>query len=163
MMFYECSGHSTPQCASIATLPANGASRRCWATSSTPNASSPIARFALPAPIKLLSRRSKRMTTWLPHKRSAATGANCWRNSSTSAGRPYCSCNTCRNRRGSARPDLEVPALIVGRSLVGMSAAMLLGHHGIRATGVEHHRGTAILFFSVTPDMRRASRTRSCQ
>ncbi len=41
-------------------------------------------------------------------------------------------------------PDLEVPVLIVGGSLVGMSAAMLLGHHGIRATVVEHHRGTAI-------------------
>src|SRR5216684_8154495 len=40
-------------------------------------------------------------------------------------------------------PDLEVPVLIVGGSLVGMSAAMLLGHHGIRATVVEHHRGTA--------------------
>ena len=41
-------------------------------------------------------------------------------------------------------PDLEVPVLIVGGSLVGMSAALLLGHHGIRATAVEHHRGTAI-------------------
>src|SRR5712691_6668428 len=41
-------------------------------------------------------------------------------------------------------PDLEVPVLIVGGSLVGMSAAMLLGHHGIRAIVVEHHRGTAI-------------------
>ena len=41
-------------------------------------------------------------------------------------------------------PDLEVPVLIVGGSLVGMSAALLLGQHGIRATAVEHHRGTAI-------------------
>jgi 2-polyprenyl-6-methoxyphenol hydroxylase-like FAD-dependent oxidoreductase len=40
--------------------------------------------------------------------------------------------------------DIEVPVLIVGGSLVGMSAAMFLGHHGIRATVVEHHRGTAI-------------------
>jgi 2-polyprenyl-6-methoxyphenol hydroxylase-like FAD-dependent oxidoreductase len=39
---------------------------------------------------------------------------------------------------------VEVPVLIVGGSLVGMSAAMLLGHHGIRALTVEHHRGTAI-------------------
>jgi len=41
-------------------------------------------------------------------------------------------------------PDIEVPVLIVGGSLVGMSTAMLLGHHGIRARVVEHHRGTAI-------------------
>src|SRR5580704_157241 len=41
-------------------------------------------------------------------------------------------------------PEVEVPVLIVGGSLVGMSAAMLLGHHGIRPLVVEHHRGTAI-------------------
>lgn len=41
-------------------------------------------------------------------------------------------------------PDKEVPVLIVGGSLVGMSTALLLGHHGIRALAVEHHRGTAI-------------------
>ena len=40
--------------------------------------------------------------------------------------------------------DLEVPVLIVGSSLVGMSTALLLGHHGIPALAVEHHRGTAI-------------------
>ncbi len=40
--------------------------------------------------------------------------------------------------------DIEVPVLIVGGSLVGMSAALLLGHHGIRAMAVENHRGTAI-------------------
>jgi 2-polyprenyl-6-methoxyphenol hydroxylase-like FAD-dependent oxidoreductase len=40
--------------------------------------------------------------------------------------------------------DKEVPVLIVGGSLVGMSSALLLGHHGIRALAVEHHRGTAI-------------------
>src|SRR5580658_7703871 len=40
-------------------------------------------------------------------------------------------------------PDLEVPVLVVGGSLVGMSTALLLGHHGIRALAVEHHRGTA--------------------
>jgi 2-polyprenyl-6-methoxyphenol hydroxylase-like FAD-dependent oxidoreductase len=40
--------------------------------------------------------------------------------------------------------DVEVPVLIVGSSLVGMSAAMLLGSHGIPALAVEHHRGTAI-------------------
>ena len=41
-------------------------------------------------------------------------------------------------------PDVEVPVLIVGGSLVGMSTAMLLGHHGIRSLVVENHRGTAI-------------------
>src|SRR6187549_2461310 len=41
-------------------------------------------------------------------------------------------------------PDLEVPVFIVGGSLVGMSMATLLGHHGVRALVVEHHRGTAI-------------------
>jgi 2-polyprenyl-6-methoxyphenol hydroxylase-like FAD-dependent oxidoreductase len=40
--------------------------------------------------------------------------------------------------------DREVPVLIVGGSLVGMSTALLLGHHGVRALAVEHHRGTAI-------------------
>ncbi|HEX5431027.1 MAG TPA: FAD-dependent monooxygenase [Bryobacteraceae bacterium] len=40
--------------------------------------------------------------------------------------------------------DREVPVLIVGGSLVGLSAAMLLGSHGIPALAVEHHRGTAI-------------------
>ena len=40
--------------------------------------------------------------------------------------------------------DLDVPVLIVGGSLVGMSTAMLLGHYGVRALAVEHHRGTAI-------------------
>jgi 2-polyprenyl-6-methoxyphenol hydroxylase-like FAD-dependent oxidoreductase len=38
----------------------------------------------------------------------------------------------------------EVPVLIVGGSLVGLSSALLLGHHGIKALAVEHHRGTAI-------------------
>lgn len=41
-------------------------------------------------------------------------------------------------------PEIEVPVLIVGGSLVGLSTALLLGHHGIRALAVEHHRGTAI-------------------
>lgn len=40
--------------------------------------------------------------------------------------------------------DIEVPVLIVGGSLVGMSAALLLGHQGIPALVIEHHRGTAI-------------------
>jgi putative polyketide hydroxylase len=40
--------------------------------------------------------------------------------------------------------DVEVPVLIVGGSLVGMSAALLLGHHGVRSLVIEYHRGTAI-------------------
>jgi 2-polyprenyl-6-methoxyphenol hydroxylase-like FAD-dependent oxidoreductase len=40
--------------------------------------------------------------------------------------------------------DIEVPVLIVGGSLVGMTTALLLGHHGVRPLVVEHHRGTAI-------------------
>jgi 2-polyprenyl-6-methoxyphenol hydroxylase-like FAD-dependent oxidoreductase len=40
--------------------------------------------------------------------------------------------------------DLEVPVLIAGGSLVGMSTAMLLAHQGVRPMVVEHHRGTAI-------------------
>jgi 2-polyprenyl-6-methoxyphenol hydroxylase-like FAD-dependent oxidoreductase len=42
------------------------------------------------------------------------------------------------------KADIEVPVLIVGGSLVGMTASMLLAHHGVRALTVEHHRGTAI-------------------
>jgi len=41
-------------------------------------------------------------------------------------------------------PEIETPVLIVGGSLVGMSAALLLAHHAIRPLVVEHHRGTAI-------------------
>src|SRR5215469_8486973 len=40
--------------------------------------------------------------------------------------------------------DQEVPVLIVGGSLVGLSSALFLGHHGIRSLAVEHHRGTAV-------------------
>lgn len=39
---------------------------------------------------------------------------------------------------------IEVPVLIAGGSLVGMSTAMLLGHYGVRSLAVERHRGTAI-------------------
>jgi 2-polyprenyl-6-methoxyphenol hydroxylase-like FAD-dependent oxidoreductase len=42
------------------------------------------------------------------------------------------------------RSTIEVPVLVVGGSLVGMSSAMLLGHYGVRSMVVEHHRGTAI-------------------
>jgi len=43
-----------------------------------------------------------------------------------------------------AMDAIEVPVLVVGGSLVGLSTALLLGHHGIRSVVVEHHRGTAI-------------------
>jgi 2-polyprenyl-6-methoxyphenol hydroxylase-like FAD-dependent oxidoreductase len=41
-------------------------------------------------------------------------------------------------------PADDVPVLIVGGSLVGLTTAMLLGHHGVPALAVERHAGTAI-------------------
>ena len=38
----------------------------------------------------------------------------------------------------------EVPVLVVGGSLVGLTTGMMLGHHGVPSLVVEHHRGTAI-------------------
>src|SRR5512133_620974 len=38
----------------------------------------------------------------------------------------------------------EIPVLIVGGSLVGLTTAMLLGHHGVPSLAVERHAGTAI-------------------
>src|SRR3954454_21904435 len=40
--------------------------------------------------------------------------------------------------------DEEIPVLIVGGSLVGLTTAMLLGHHGVTSLSVERHAGTAI-------------------
>lgn len=40
--------------------------------------------------------------------------------------------------------DIEVPVLIVGGSLVGLSTALFLGDQGVRSLTVEHHSGTAI-------------------
>ncbi|HVS78303.1 MAG TPA: FAD-dependent monooxygenase [Steroidobacteraceae bacterium] len=40
--------------------------------------------------------------------------------------------------------DIEVPVLIVGGSLVGLSAAALLARHGVRPLVIERHSGTAI-------------------
>jgi 2-polyprenyl-6-methoxyphenol hydroxylase-like FAD-dependent oxidoreductase len=40
--------------------------------------------------------------------------------------------------------DQEVPVLIVGGSLVGLSTSMFLGLHGIACLSVEKHQGTAI-------------------
>src|SRR5262245_27252716 len=39
--------------------------------------------------------------------------------------------------------DEEVPVLIVGGSLVGLTTAMLLGYHGVPSLSVERHAGTA--------------------
>src|SRR5919205_2639133 len=41
-------------------------------------------------------------------------------------------------------PHEEVPVVIVGGSLVGLTTAMLLGHHGVPSLVVERHAGTAI-------------------
>jgi 2-polyprenyl-6-methoxyphenol hydroxylase-like FAD-dependent oxidoreductase len=41
-------------------------------------------------------------------------------------------------------PECEVPILIAGGSLVGLSTALFLGHHGIESLVVERHPGTAI-------------------
>src|SRR5262245_59873973 len=38
----------------------------------------------------------------------------------------------------------DVPVLIVGGSLVGLSAALFLTHHGVPCLVVERHSGTAI-------------------
>src|SRR3954454_17245201 len=40
--------------------------------------------------------------------------------------------------------DEEIPVLIIGGSLVGLTTALLLGHHGVPALAVERHAGTAI-------------------
>ncbi len=40
--------------------------------------------------------------------------------------------------------DIEVPVLIVGGNLVGLSAGLLLAHHGVRPLVIERHSGTAI-------------------
>jgi len=45
---------------------------------------------------------------------------------------------------GAARSTEEVPVLIVGGSLVGLTTALLLARHGVKALAVERHSGTAI-------------------
>ena len=40
--------------------------------------------------------------------------------------------------------EVETPVLIVGGSLVGLSAAVFLGARGVPCLVVERHRGTAI-------------------
>jgi len=45
---------------------------------------------------------------------------------------------------GSIDETIDVPVLIVGGSLVGLTTAMLLAAHGVRSLAVERHAGTAI-------------------
>jgi 2-polyprenyl-6-methoxyphenol hydroxylase-like FAD-dependent oxidoreductase len=40
--------------------------------------------------------------------------------------------------------EYDVPVLIVGGSLVGMTMAVLLGTHGVKSLVVERHKGAAI-------------------
>ena len=40
--------------------------------------------------------------------------------------------------------EIQVPVLIVGGSLVGLSTALLLARHGVESLVVERHSGTAI-------------------
>ncbi len=44
----------------------------------------------------------------------------------------------------ATRPEQQVPVLIVGGSLVGLSAALFLRGHGVDVLAVERHAGTAI-------------------
>ena len=41
-------------------------------------------------------------------------------------------------------PEHDVPVLIIGGSLVGLSTSLFLGLHGVPCLSVEKHRGTAI-------------------
>jgi 2-polyprenyl-6-methoxyphenol hydroxylase-like FAD-dependent oxidoreductase len=40
--------------------------------------------------------------------------------------------------------EQEVPVLVVGGSLVGLTTSVLLASHGVRHMLIESHRGTAI-------------------
>jgi 2-polyprenyl-6-methoxyphenol hydroxylase-like FAD-dependent oxidoreductase len=44
----------------------------------------------------------------------------------------------------AARSTEEVPVLVVGGSLVGLTTALLLARHGVQSLAVERHSGTAI-------------------
>ena len=41
-------------------------------------------------------------------------------------------------------PDIDVPVLVIGGSLVGLATSMFLAQHGIEVLSVEKHHGTAI-------------------
>ena len=49
-----------------------------------------------------------------------------------------------RRRDRTDEADAEVPVLVVGGSLVGLSTALLLARHGVEPLVVERHSGTAI-------------------
>jgi 2-polyprenyl-6-methoxyphenol hydroxylase-like FAD-dependent oxidoreductase len=40
--------------------------------------------------------------------------------------------------------EQEIPVLVVGGSLVGLTTSVLLASHGVRHMLIERHRGTAI-------------------
>ncbi|MFS8522763.1 MAG: FAD-dependent monooxygenase, partial [Micromonosporaceae bacterium] len=52
--------------------------------------------------------------------------------------------NTASTNGSSAEMPHDVPVLIVGGSLVGLTTALLLAARGVRALAVERHAGTAI-------------------
>src|SRR3954468_15010152 len=49
-----------------------------------------------------------------------------------------------RGRSSVAPMSEEIEVLIIGGSLVGLTTAALLGHHGVPSLTVERHAGTAI-------------------
>lgn len=52
--------------------------------------------------------------------------------------------NTASTNASAAEMPHDVPVLIVGGSLVGLTTALLLAAHGVRPLAVERHAGTAI-------------------
>ena len=54
--------------------------------------------------------------------------------------------------------EIQVPVLIVGGSLVGLSTALLLARHGVESLVVERHSGTA----TARASQARERRTSSC-
>ncbi|HEX6994929.1 MAG TPA: FAD-dependent monooxygenase [Gammaproteobacteria bacterium] len=51
---------------------------------------------------------------------------------------------TASTNESAAGTPIDVPVLIVGGSLVGLTTALLLAAHGVRSLAVERHAGTAI-------------------
>ena len=49
-----------------------------------------------------------------------------------------------KTREGMAASEQEVPVLVVGGSVVGLTTSVLLASHGVRRMLIERHRGTAI-------------------
>jgi 2-polyprenyl-6-methoxyphenol hydroxylase-like FAD-dependent oxidoreductase len=46
--------------------------------------------------------------------------------------------------RPDSAPDIDVPVLVIGGSLVGLATSMFLAQHGVEVLSVEKHYGTAI-------------------